>query len=118
VIKILSVCVALLALALLNANGTKQALAPSLAAVPVAPIVAIEPVCSVTMEKFLNMKEGMSRYQIERDIGCPGQLLSSRSISRIQTVTLLAWSGNSPSSKVRAVFRNDSLISKAQEGLK
>ncbi|HEY3680535.1 MAG TPA: hypothetical protein VGL45_17600 [Bradyrhizobium sp.] len=114
-IKVLSVCVALLALALLNANGTKQPLAP---AVPVAPIVAIEPVCSVTMEKFLNMKEGMSRYQIERDIGCPGQLLSSRSISKIQTVTLLAWSGNSPSSKVRAVFRNDSLISKAQEGLK
>lgn len=36
---------------------------------------------------------------------------------KFQTV-LLAWKGNSPSSKMRAVFRNDTLISKAQLGLK
>jgi hypothetical protein len=69
------------------------------------------------MEKFLNMKEGMSRSQIERDVGCPGEVLSSGTAGKFQTV-LLAWSGNRPSSKMRAVFRNDTLVSKAQLGLK
>jgi hypothetical protein len=63
------------------------------------------------------MKEGMSRSQIERDIGCPGEVLSSGTAGKFQTV-LLAWKGNSPSSKMRAVFRNNTLVSKAQLGLR
>lgn len=78
---------------------------------------AAAPVCTVDMEKFSNMKEGMSRSQIERDIGCHGKVLSSGTAGKFQTV-LLAWKGNSPSSKLRAVFRNDTLIAKAQLGLK
>jgi hypothetical protein len=109
VIKILCIFVGLFALALIDVNGSKHT-DPSRAS-------AAAPLCTVDMDRFLNMKEGMSRSQIERDIGCPGELLSSRSIGKIQTV-LLSWNGNSPSSKLRAAFRNDTLIGKAQFGLK
>jgi hypothetical protein len=123
VIKILCVFVALFALAVVNWNGSQQ-VAPanaSRAAGPqhVAPASApaVAPLCTIDMEKFLNMKEGMSRSQIERDVGCPGEVLSSGTVGKFQTV-LLAWKANSPSAKMRAVFRNDTLISKGQSGLK
>ena len=79
---------------------------------------AAAPVCAVDMEKFLNMKEGMSRSQIERDVGCPGEMLSSGTAGKFQTV-LLAWKGNSPSAKMRAVFQNNTLVKQeAQLGLR
>jgi hypothetical protein len=111
VIKILCIFVGLFALALIDINGSKRT-DPSRASASAA-----APLCTVSMERFLNMKEGMSRSQIEHDIGCPGELLSSRSIGKLQTV-LLSWKGNSPSSTLRAAFRNDTLIGKAQFGLK
>lgn len=123
VIKILCISAGIFALAFVNLNGSQNA-APSGAPVVTglrhaadASAPAAAPVCTVDMEKFLNIKEGMSRSQIERDIGCPGEVLSSGSAGKFQTV-LLSWKGNSPSSKMRAVFRNDTLIAKAQLGLK
>jgi hypothetical protein len=115
VTKILCILVGLIVLAFIDLKGTPHA-AP---VPPVAPskVSTAAPLCAADMEKFLNMKEGMSRSQIERDIGCPGELLSSHSAGKIQTV-LLSWNGNRPSSKLRAVFRNDTLVSKAQLGLK
>ncbi len=120
-IKILCIVVALFALAVVNWNGSQQ-IAPASASRAVGPqhvvpasAAAAAPFCTIDMEKFLNMKEGMSRFQIERDIGCPGEVLSSGTAGKFQTV-LLAWKGNS--AKMRAVFRNDTLISKAQQGLK
>jgi hypothetical protein len=123
VIKILCIVVALFALAVVNWNGSQQ-MAPASASraagpQPVVPTsaAAAASLCTIDMEKFLNMKEGMSRSQIERDVGCPGEVLSSGTAGKFQTV-LLAWKGNSPSAKMRAVFRNDTLISKGQSGLK
>ena len=123
VIKILCVLAAIFALAFINLSGSPKAIPASAsgttglqqAALAKAPAAA--PLCTIDMEKFLNMKEGMSRSQIERDVGCPGEVLSSGTAGKFQTV-LLAWKGNSPSSKMRAVFRNNTLISKAQLGLK
>jgi hypothetical protein len=123
VIKILCIVVALFALAVVNWNGSQQ-MAPASASraagpQPVVPTsaAAAASLCTIDMEKFLNMKEGMSRSQIERDVGCPGEVLSSGTAGKFQTV-LLAWNGNSASAKMRAVFRNDTLISKGQSGLK
>ena len=122
-IKILCIVVALFALAVVNWSGSQQ-IAPASASRAAGPqrvvpasAAAAAPLCTIDMEKFLNMKEGMSRSQIERDVGCPGEVLSSGTAGKFQTV-LLAWKGNSPSSKMRAVFRNNTLISKAQLGLK
>jgi hypothetical protein len=123
VIKILCIVVALFALAVVNWNGSQQ-MAPASASRAAGPqrvvpasAAAAAPLCTIDMEKFLNMKEGMSRSQIERDVGCPGEVLSSGTAGKFQTV-LLAWNGNSASAKMRAVFRNNTLISKAQQGLK
>jgi hypothetical protein len=123
VIKILCILVGIFALAFVDMHGSQKAVpsgAPSAtglrqAADASAPAAA--PVCTVDMEKFLNMKEGMSRSQIERDVGCPGEMLSSGTAGKFQTI-LLAWKGNSPSAKMRAVFRNNILVSKAQLGLR
>ena len=122
-IKILCIVVALFALAVVNWSGSQQ-MAPASASraagpQPVVPTsaAAAASLCTIDMEKFLNMKEGMSRSQIERDVGCPGEVLSSGTAGKFQTV-LLAWKANSPSAKMRAVFRNDTLISKGQSGLK
>ena len=123
VIKILCIFAAIFALAFLDLNGSQKAVpasapvATGLQQAAPAKASTAAPLCTVDMEKFLNIKEGMSRSQIERDIGCPGEVLSSGSAGKFQTV-LLSWKGNSPSSKMRAVFRNDTLISKAQLGLK
>lgn len=121
--KILCIVVALFALAVVNWNGSQQ-MAPASASRAAGPqrvvpasAPAVASLCTIDMEKFLDMKEGMSRSQIERDVGCPGEVLSSGTAGKFQTV-LLAWRGNSPSAKMRAVFRNNSLISKAQSGLK
>ena len=122
-IKILCIVVALFALAVVNWSGLQQ-VAPASASRAAGPqhvvpagATAVAPFCTIDMEKFLNMKEGMSRSQIERDVGCAGEVLSSGTAGKFQTV-LLAWKGNSPSAKMRAVFRNDTLISKGQSGLK
>jgi hypothetical protein len=73
--------------------------------------------CVVGKEKYFDMKEGMSRFQIERDIGCPGEQLSSNSFGKIQTV-MLSWKGNGSLSSVNATFQNDTLVSKSQFGLR
>jgi hypothetical protein len=123
VIKILWILVGIFALAFVNLNGSQKAVpasapvATGLQQAAPAKASTAAPLCTVDMEKFLNMKEGMSRSQIERDIGCPGEVLSSGTAGKFQTV-LLAWKGNSPSSKMRAVFRNNTLVSKAQLGLR
>jgi hypothetical protein len=123
VIKILCILVGIFALAFVNLNGSQKAVpasapvATGLRQAADASAPAAAPVCAVDMEKFLNMKEGMSRSQIERDVGCPGEVLSSGTAGKFQKI-LLAWKGNSPSSKMRAVFRNNTLVSKAQLGLK
>ena len=122
-IKILWILVGIFALAFFTLNGSQKAVpasapgATGLQQAAPAKASTAAPLCTVDMEKFLNMKEGMSRSQIERDIGCPGEVLSSGTAGKFQTV-LLAWKGNSPSSKMRAVFRNNTLVSKAQLGLR
>ena len=122
-IKILCIFAAIFALAFVNLNGSQKAVpasapvATGLQQAAPAKASTAAPLCTVDMEKFLNMKEGMSRSQIERDVGCPGEMLSSGTAGKFQTI-LLAWKGNSPSAKMRAVFRNNTLVSKAQLGLR
>ena len=74
--------------------------------------------CVVTMEKFSNMKAGMSYYQIERDIGCPARELSSSAIGGYKTV-MVAWDGTgSFGANMNATFQNGVLVGKAQFGLR
>jgi len=70
------------------------------------------------MDKFLNMKEGMSYYQIERDVGCAPTPLSSSEIADIRTV-MVSWNGSgSFGANMNATFQNGILVGKAQFGLK
>jgi hypothetical protein len=74
--------------------------------------------CVVDREKFSNMKDGMSIFQIERDIGCPGTLMSSNTLGNLHTV-MVTWPGSgSFGANMNATFQNDLLVSKAQFGLK
>lgn len=74
--------------------------------------------CLVNLEKFNAMKDGMSYFQIERDIGCAGIQTSSVSAGR-STTYVAAWKGSgSYGANAKAVFRNDLLVGKSQYGLK
>jgi len=71
------------------------------------------PPCVVDLAKFEAMKDGMSYFQIERDIGCAGTKSSASTFRRSTTYTA-TWKG---SSAVAAVFQNDLLVAKSQSGL-
>jgi hypothetical protein len=74
--------------------------------------------CLVDSEKFSNMKEGMSIFQVERDVGCSGTLASSSTIGDLHTV-MVTWPGSgSFGANMNATFQNDILVGKAQFGLK
>jgi hypothetical protein len=76
------------------------------------------PPCLVNLEKFNAMKDGMSYFQIERDVGCAGIQTSSVSAGR-STTYVAAWKGSgSFGANAKAVFRNDLLVGKSQYGLK
>ena len=75
------------------------------------------PTCIVDLDKFNAMKDGMSYFQIERDIGCAGTKTSSASYGNTTTY-MVAWKGQgSFGANMNATFRNDRLVGKAQYGL-
>ena len=75
------------------------------------------PPCVVDLAKFEAMKDGMSYFQIERDIGCTGTKSSSSTFRRSTTYTA-TWKGSGTfNSAVAAVFQNDLLVAKSQSGL-
>lgn len=79
---------------------------------------ASAPSCVVSLDKFDAMKDGMSYFQIERDIGCPGTKTSSASYGNTTTY-MVAWKGQgSFGANMNATFRNDKLVGKAQYGLR
>lgn len=76
----------------------------------------------LTMEKYLQLKNGMSRESVEQILGTPGTELSSGHIDgapgvmdSIDTV-LYGWS-NRDGSNLNVMFQNDRLVMKAQYGL-
>ena len=113
--KLLYVFVGLFILGLIGANGSNDKGANVASNSKVSPNP--KP-CVVTLDKFLKMKEGMSYYQIERDIGCAPTPLSSSAIGNIKTV-MVSWNGSgSFGANMNATFQNDILVGKAQFGLK
>ena len=110
--KLLYSAVGLFLLAAFAAGGSNS---PSSSKTEVKRAVAK---CVVDREKFSQMKEGMSIFQIERDIGCPGTLMSSTTLGDIHTV-MVTWPGSgSFGANMNATFQNDLLVGKAQFGLK
>jgi len=71
----------------------------------------------ITMEKFLQLKEGMSYTDVVSIIGEEGDLSSSSEIAGYKTV-LYTWKGTSLGSNMIATFQNDKMVSKSQFGLK
>jgi hypothetical protein len=75
------------------------------------------PICVVDLDKFNAMKDGMSYFQIERDVGCPGIKAATASYGNTTTY-MVTWKGQgSFGAKMNATFRNDKLVAKAQYGL-
>jgi hypothetical protein len=71
-------------------------------------------VCKVNLAKFNNMKPGMSFWQIERDVGCPG-----RELSRSRSTVRVTWDGQGFfGANMNATFHNDKLVAKTQFGLR
>ena len=74
--------------------------------------------CDTTLSAFNALREGMSIRQVESIIGCPGELLSQTDMAGYQTV-MFAWSGEgSMGANMNAMFQNNSMIMKAQFGLR
>jgi hypothetical protein len=75
------------------------------------------PPCVVDLAKFEAMKQGMSYFQIVRDVGCTGIKTSEATYRRSTTYTA-TWQGSGVfNSAVAAVFQNDRLVAKSQSGL-
>src|ERR1700754_1947456 len=110
--KLLYVSVGLFVLALFGANAPSDKGAAQVASAPKP-----KP-CLVSLDKFLNMKEGMSYHQIERDVGCSPTVLSTSEFGNMRTV-MVSWKGSgSFGANMNATFQNGDLVSKAQFGLK
>lgn len=111
--KLLYVVVGLFLLAAFAAGGGSNGPSPS--KIEAKKVTAK---CVVDSEKFSEMKEGMSIFQIERNVGCSGSLASSSTFGNIHTV-MVTWPGSgSFGANMNATFQNDLLVSKAQFGLK
>mgnify|MGYP000884273440 CR=1 len=74
--------------------------------------------CDATLSAFTALREGMSISEVERIIGCSGELLSQSEMAGFKTV-MLAWSGKgSMGANMNAMFQNDAMIVKSQFGLR
>jgi hypothetical protein len=101
--------------ALIGAQAGKNAAQTAANKAPVKTPSA--PTCVVDLDKFNAMKDGMSYFQIERDVGCPGTKASTASYGNT-TMYKVTWKGQgSFGANMYATFRNDKLIGKAQYGL-
>jgi hypothetical protein len=114
--KFLYIAIAIIVVGLASGFGNKDASKPAYTQAMAKASGA--PACLVNLEKFTAMKDGMSYFQIERDIGCAGIQTSSVSAGR-STTYVAAWKGSgSFGANAKAVFRNDLLVGKSQYGLK
>jgi hypothetical protein len=74
--------------------------------------------CRVTLEKFSELKTQMPYSTVENILGCPGKELSRSELAGYTTV-MLGWDGaGSLGANMNAMFQNNSLVSKAQFGLR
>lgn len=114
--KFLYIAVGLLFVALLGGAG-RDAPKTSPAETMTIAKPAGPPPCVVDLAKFEAMKQGMSYFQIVRDVGCAGTKTSEATSRRSTTYTAI-WRGSGPfNSGVAAVFQNDRLVAKSQSGL-
>jgi hypothetical protein len=74
--------------------------------------------CRISFAKFSQLQSGMSYHAVEEILGCPGREMSRSDIAGYSTV-MLAWDGAGMfGANMNATFQNNSLISKAQFGLR
>jgi hypothetical protein len=74
--------------------------------------------CRVTLDRFSDLKTGMPYSTVENILGCPGKEMSRSDIAGYTTV-MLGWDGKgSFGANMNAMFQNNSLVSKAQFGLR
>ena len=112
--KFLYIAVGLSFVALLGGAGKDSSTSSSTEATTKT---AGPPPCVVDLAKFEAMKQGMSYFQIVRDVGCTGIKTSEATYRRSTTYTA-TWQGSGPfNSGVAAVFQNDRLVAKSQSGL-
>ena len=114
--KFLYIAVGLLFVALLGGAGRDAPKTGSTETVAITKPAAPPP-CVVDLAKFEAMKQGMSYFQIVRDVGCAGTKTSEATSRRSTTYTAI-WRGSGAfNSGVAAVFQNDRLVAKSQSGL-
>ena len=114
--RFLYIAIGIIVVGLASGLGNKGASKPAYTQ-PIAKTSGAPP-CLVNLEKFNAMKDGMSYFQIERDIGCSGIQTSSVTAGR-STTYVATWKGSgSFGANAKAVFRNDLLVGKSQYGLK
>ncbi len=73
--------------------------------------------CKVTKAHYDALQSGMTYGQAISVLGCEGEEMSSSDMAGFKTVMYM-WNGNSLGGNMNAMFQNDSLINKAQFGLK
>jgi hypothetical protein len=113
--KFLYIAIGIIAVGLASGLGNKGASKP--ADTQAMAKTSGPPPCLVNLEKFNAMKDGMSYFQIERDLGCAGIQTSSVTAGRSKTY-VATWKGSgSFDANARALFRNDLLVGKSQYGL-
>ena len=114
--KFLYIAVCLFFVAVLGGAGRDSSKSSSIETVTVTK-PAGPPPCVVDLAKFEAMKQGMSYFQIVRDVGCSGTKTSEATYRRSTTYTA-TWQGSGAfNSAVAAVFQNDRLVAKSQSGL-
>lgn len=73
-------------------------------------------VLDLTLAKFKQLKDGMSRSEVERILGGPGEEISRTSGGGVE-FSVNKWSGEDYTSIIIS-FRDDKIMTKSQVGLK
>jgi hypothetical protein len=71
----------------------------------------------ITMEQYRKVEPGMTYEQVIAILGAPDQELSRSDMAGYTTVMYM-WEGKSMGANMNAMFQNNSLVNKAQFGLR
>jgi hypothetical protein len=75
--------------------------------------------CKVTLANFNRLYSGMGYQNAMRTLGCPGREVSRVEIRGAPVTIMYTWDGSGGlGANMNATFQNDSLVTKAQLGLK
>lgn len=83
-----------------------------------APAIAQSTSCTATAAEFGALRDGMTVSEVERIIGCRGEVLSESNVGGIHTI-MLAWRGSgSLGANMNAMFQGGRMVMKSQFGLR